>query len=66
MQLLEMVEHNELNRSFLTLLDENIANAHKGNQVNCLGKASFILPEIIHFILCLYFWAENKTYCSQL
>ncbi|KAM1467067.1 hypothetical protein ACFX2I_032212 [Malus domestica] len=30
--LLEMVEHNELNRSFLTLLDENIANAHKGNQ----------------------------------
>ncbi|KAM1050556.1 hypothetical protein ACFX13_033018 [Malus domestica] len=30
--LLGMVEHNELNRSFLTLLDENIANAHKGNQ----------------------------------
>ncbi|CAB4279630.1 unnamed protein product [Prunus armeniaca] len=30
--LLEMVERNELNRSFLTLLDENIANAHKGNQ----------------------------------
>ncbi|BBH03196.1 hypothetical protein Prudu_013992 [Prunus dulcis] len=28
----EMVERNELNRSFLTLLDENIANAHKGNQ----------------------------------
>ncbi|CAL9029543.1 unnamed protein product [Prunus brigantina] len=38
--LLEMVEHNELNRSFLTLLDENIANAHKGNQthrVTCLS-----------------------------
>lgn len=33
MQLLEMVERNELNRSLLTLLDENIANAHKGNQV---------------------------------
>ncbi|KAF5460812.1 hypothetical protein F2P56_020653 [Juglans regia] len=30
--LLEMVERNELNRSLLTLLDENIANAHKGNQ----------------------------------
>ncbi|BFG31479.1 hypothetical protein CerSpe_177530 [Prunus speciosa] len=30
--LLEMVERNELNRSFLALLDENIANAHKGNQ----------------------------------
>ncbi|BBN69848.1 hypothetical protein Prudu_1199S000200 [Prunus dulcis] len=25
-------ERNELNRSFLTLLDENIANAHKGNR----------------------------------
>lgn len=60
MQLLEMVEHNELNRSFLTLLDENIANAHKGNQVNRLGKASFILHEIIHFILCLYFWFFSR------
>ncbi|GAV88243.1 hypothetical protein CFOL_v3_31666 [Cephalotus follicularis] len=30
--LLEMVEKNELNRSLLTLLDENIANAHKDNQ----------------------------------
>ncbi|XP_024019630.1 uncharacterized protein LOC21401953 [Morus notabilis] len=30
--LLEMVENNELNRSLLTLLDENIANAHRGNQ----------------------------------
>ncbi|KAI3410207.1 uncharacterized protein J3R85_018898 [Psidium guajava] len=30
--LLEMVEQNELNRSLLTLLDENIANAQKGNQ----------------------------------
>jgi len=33
MQLLDMVEKNELNRSVLALLDENIANAHKGNQV---------------------------------
>ncbi|CAL5432732.1 hypothetical protein HYC85_007243 [Camellia sinensis] len=30
--LLEMVERNELNRSLLALLDENIANAHKGDQ----------------------------------
>lgn len=33
MQLLDMVENNEINRSLLALLDENIANAHKGNQV---------------------------------
>lgn len=33
MQLLDMVETNELNRSLLTLLDENIANAHMANQV---------------------------------
>lgn len=32
-QLLDMVEKNEINRSLLTLLDENIANAYKGNQV---------------------------------
>uniref|UniRef100_A0A5B7BWM4 Uncharacterized protein n=1 Tax=Davidia involucrata TaxID=16924 RepID=A0A5B7BWM4_DAVIN len=30
--LLDMVEQNELNRSLLALLDENIANAHKGDQ----------------------------------
>ncbi|KAL5748542.1 hypothetical protein ACOSP7_025582 [Xanthoceras sorbifolium] len=30
--LLEMVEQNELNRSLLALLDENIANAQKGDQ----------------------------------
>ncbi|KAF3448396.1 hypothetical protein FNV43_RR09109 [Rhamnella rubrinervis] len=30
--LLELVEKNQLNRSLLTLLDENIANAHRGNQ----------------------------------
>lgn len=42
MQLLEMVESNELNRSLLTILDENIASAHQGNQVIALGK---ILPD---------------------
>lgn len=30
--LLELVEKNELNRSLLTLLDENIADAHRANQ----------------------------------
>ncbi|EOA34321.1 hypothetical protein CARUB_v10021841mg [Capsella rubella] len=30
--LLDMVEKNEINRSLLTLLDENIANAYRGNQ----------------------------------
>ncbi|XP_050228475.1 uncharacterized protein LOC126677748 [Mercurialis annua] len=30
--LLDMVEKNELSRSFLTLLDENIASAHQSNQ----------------------------------
>jgi len=33
MPLLEMVEENEINRSLLELLDENIASAQKGNQV---------------------------------
>lgn len=33
-QLLDMVEKNEINRSLLTLLDENIANAYRGNQVS--------------------------------
>jgi hypothetical protein len=28
-----MVEQNELNRSLLTLLDENIASANQGKQV---------------------------------
>lgn len=30
--LLELVEKNELNRSLLTLLDENLADAHRANQ----------------------------------
>lgn len=33
MQLLGMVETNELNRSLLTILDENIASAQQGDQV---------------------------------
>ncbi|KAJ4953556.1 hypothetical protein NE237_030388 [Protea cynaroides] len=35
--LLEMVERNELNRSLLALLDENIANAHKTGQKRAAG-----------------------------
>ncbi|WZZ13308.1 hypothetical protein YC2023_106397 [Brassica napus] len=35
--LLDMVEKNEINRSLLTLLDENIANAYRGNQVSRPG-----------------------------
>ncbi|KAK9074703.1 hypothetical protein SSX86_003021 [Deinandra increscens subsp. villosa] len=31
--LLEMVEKNEINRSLLALLDENIASAHRSNQI---------------------------------
>lgn len=37
LQLLDMVEKNEINRSLLTLLDENIANAYRGNQVSRPG-----------------------------
>lgn len=38
MQLLELVEQNKINRSLLTLLDENIANAQKSDQVSAAGK----------------------------
>ena len=41
MKLLDMVEKNELNRSLLALLDENIANAHSANQVIAVWKGSF-------------------------
>lgn len=43
MQLLDMVEKNEINRSLLTLLDENIANAQRGDQVSAAGKIFFCL-----------------------
>lgn len=49
MQLLEMVERNEINRSLLALLDENIADAHRGNQVKQIGML-FLLVSIIHVI----------------
>lgn len=37
-QLLEMLERNELNKALLTLLDENIASAHRSNQVGNIKK----------------------------
>lgn len=41
--LLEMVERNELNRSLLALLDENITSAHQGNQVTAIRIAFYII-----------------------
>lgn len=43
MQLLDLVEQNELNRSLLTLLDQNIASAYQGNQVREIIIAFFML-----------------------
>lgn len=37
-----MIEKNEINRSLLTLLDENIANAQRGNQVSNVGNIFLI------------------------
>lgn len=33
-----MVEKNEINRSLLALLDENIASARRGNEVSAATK----------------------------
>ena len=52
MQLLDLVGENALNRSLLTLLDQNIASAYQGNQVR----------KIIHFELLLaLFWFYRLT-----
>ena len=56
MQLLEMVERNELNRSLLTLLDENIANAHEGNQVLLETPVHVVQIEFNIALLCFYFF----------
>lgn len=50
MQLLEMVEGNELNRSLLTLLDENIANANMGNQVSTV-----LIHKILYLLAYMHF-----------
>lgn len=67
MQLLEMVESNELNRSLLTILDENIASAHQGNQVIALGKVLPVSPDSFSrdFICLFEFEAEKLQNLSQ-
>ncbi|XWS49797.1 hypothetical protein CRYUN_Cryun12cG0033500 [Craigia yunnanensis] len=48
--LLEMVEHNELNRSLLTLLDENIANAHMGNQKQAAAFMEKVRAAVLKYL----------------
>ncbi|XWS38512.1 hypothetical protein CRYUN_Cryun19dG0137600 [Craigia yunnanensis] len=48
--LLEMVELNELNRSLLTLLDENIANAHKGNQKQAAAFMEKVRAAVLKYL----------------
>ncbi|GER28015.1 ribosomal L22e protein family [Striga asiatica] len=48
--LLDMVEQNELNRSLLTLLDENIANAYQGNQTQAAEYMEKIRGAMLKYI----------------
>ncbi|KAK6274893.1 hypothetical protein POUND7_004602 [Theobroma cacao] len=48
--LLEMVEGNELNRSLLTLLDENIANAHRGNQKQAAAFMEKVRAAVLKYL----------------
>ncbi|KAL0288782.1 UNVERIFIED_CONTAM: hypothetical protein Scaly_2721600 [Sesamum calycinum] len=48
--LLDMVEQNELNRSLLTLLDENIANAYQGNQIQAAEYMEKIRGAMVKYI----------------
>ncbi|KAK9716437.1 hypothetical protein RND81_06G233300 [Saponaria officinalis] len=48
--LLEMVELNELNRSLLTLLDENIASAHRCNQKQAAEYMEKIRGSVIKYV----------------
>ena len=41
-----MVEKNELNRSLLTLLDENIASAQRSEQVRTVSKIFFYFVKL--------------------
>lgn len=63
MQLLEMVERNELNRSLLTLLDENIANAHEGNQVLLETPVHVVQIEFNMALMCFYFFGGGGGRC---
>ncbi|XP_030469377.2 uncharacterized protein LOC115687834 [Syzygium oleosum] len=48
--LLEMVEQSELNRSLLTVLDENIANAQKGNQEKIAAYMEKIRAAVLKYM----------------
>ncbi|GKU95482.1 hypothetical protein SLEP1_g8839 [Rubroshorea leprosula] len=48
--LLEMVEQNELNRSLLTLLDENIANAQIANQKQAAAFMEKVRAAVLKYI----------------
>ncbi|XP_027083101.2 uncharacterized protein [Coffea arabica] len=48
--LLELVEKNELNRSLLTLLDENIANAFSANQKEAAEYMSKLRGAVLKYI----------------
>ncbi|KAK0587096.1 hypothetical protein LWI29_017263 [Acer saccharum] len=49
--LLEMVERNELNRSLLTLLDENISNAQKGDQKQAAAFMEKVRGAVLNYLL---------------
>lgn len=63
LQLLDMVETNELNRSLLTLLDENIANAHVANQVR--EFYSLNVKEVLVIFLVIYYNAKRCQVLQQ-
>lgn len=46
-----MVEKNELNRSLLALIDENIASALRSEQVRIVGKVFFYLIKLDFFLV---------------
>ncbi|CAL1375655.1 unnamed protein product [Linum trigynum] len=48
--LLDMVEKNELNRSLLTLLDENISSAQKGNQKEAADFMEKIRGAVLKYV----------------
>ncbi|KAL0312807.1 UNVERIFIED_CONTAM: hypothetical protein Sradi_5680000 [Sesamum radiatum] len=48
--LLDMVELNEVNRSLLTLLDENIANAYQGNQIQAAEYMEKLRGAMVKYI----------------
>ncbi|XP_021738101.1 uncharacterized protein LOC110704598 [Chenopodium quinoa] len=48
--LLEMVEHNELNISLVTLLDENIASAHRSDQKQAAEYMEKLRASVIKYV----------------